>query len=68
MSGSILAAIITPIVVMPVLAGWLAVLFYVGEHPLWPDQIQPRGYQLDQAAPPGLPAHDQPGGGQPLSH
>ena len=60
MSGSILAAIITPIVVMPVLAGWLAVLFYVGEHPLWPDQVQPRGYQLDQAAPPEVTGHTQP--------
>ena len=55
MSGSILAAIITPIVVMPVLAGWLAVLFYVGDHPLWRDHTQPRGYQLDQAAAPELP-------------
>jgi hypothetical protein len=64
-SGSILAAIITPIVTMPVLAGWLALLFYVGEHPLWPDQVQPRGYQLDQAAPAQLPGqspgHTQPG-------
>jgi hypothetical protein len=55
MSGSILAAVITPIVVMPILAGWLAVLFYVGNHPLWSNQTQPQGYQLDQAAPPELP-------------
>jgi hypothetical protein len=68
MSGSILAAIITPIVVMPVLAGWLALLFYVGEHPLWPDQIQPRGYQLDQAAPPGLEGRASPGETHPLPH
>jgi hypothetical protein len=65
MSGSILAAVITPIVVMPVLAGWLALLYYVGEHPLWPHQIEPGGYQLDQAAPQELPGqppdHPQPG-------
>jgi len=54
MSGSILAAIITPIVVMPVLAGWLALLYHVGEHPLWRDQAQARAYQLEQAAPPGV--------------
>jgi hypothetical protein len=55
MTGSILAVIIPPIVVIPILGGWLALLFYVGEHPLWREQTQPRGYQLDQAAPPELP-------------
>ena len=65
MSGSILAAIITPIVIMPVLGGWLAVLYHVGEHPLWRDQA--RAYQLEQAAPPGVgPA--QPGIPRTLPH
>jgi hypothetical protein len=72
MSGSILAAVITPIVVMPILAGWLALLFYVGGHPLWPHQIRPGGYQLDQAAPQELPdqtpGHTQPGVPRTLLH
>jgi len=65
MSGSVLAAVIVPIVVMPVLAGWLAVLYYVGDHPLWRQGSQPRGYQLGQAAPPELPG-DSPGQAQPV--
>lgn len=35
MSGSSQAAIFIPIVVMPVLAVWLALVFYANSHPGW---------------------------------
>jgi hypothetical protein len=61
MSGSILAAILTPVVIMPILGGWLAVLFYVGNHPLWRSQTQSGARQLGESAQPELP-------GQPSGH
>jgi hypothetical protein len=63
MTGSILAVIIPPIVVIPILGGWLTLLFYVGSHPLWREHTQPRGSQLDQAAPPSALA--PPPGSEP---
>jgi len=35
MTGSNLAAIVIPIVVMFSLAAWLAMVFYAASHPLW---------------------------------
>ena len=66
MTGSILVAIITPIVALPALGGWLIMIFWADAHPEWKSRIAPEGPELTAAgfisaeAEPGELAGSQP--------
>ena len=49
MTGSTQAAIFIPVVVMPILAAWLYLVFYADSHPGWRVQRSPS--ELTGAAP-----------------
>jgi hypothetical protein len=41
MSGPLLAAVFTPIVVAVLIAGWISAVFYANAHPRWKHQARP---------------------------
>ena len=51
MSGSTLAAVIIPLVVMPSLAAWLIMVFHAARHPLWGNSQASRPATPEPAAP-----------------
>jgi hypothetical protein len=56
MSGTSIAPFVIPVVVLPVLAGWLMAVYHANKHPRWfsskPDSDKAEG---TSALPPGEP-------------
>jgi hypothetical protein len=59
MTGSILVAIITPLVALPALGLWLIMIFWADAHPTWKTRIAPEGPELTAAG--FIPAQPEPG-------
>lgn len=59
MTGSLLVLIITPIVALPALGCWLAMIFWADAHPAWKARIAPHGPELTAAA--FIPGQPEPG-------
>jgi hypothetical protein len=58
MTGSILVAIITPLVALPALGGWLIMTFWADAHPEWKSRTAPEEPELTAAG--FIPAGAEP--------
>ena len=59
MTGSIVVAIVTPLVALPALGIWLILIFWADAHPGWKTRLAQEGPELTAAG--FVPAQPEPG-------
>ncbi len=67
MTGSIVVAIVTPLVALPALGLWLVMIFWADAHPTWKTHIAAEGPELTAAGfVPAQPEPDELDGSEPV--